>query len=481
MRNPFHIFGIKKEERWLMLFVFILLLFLHSLVICKYYDIFIPIKRFYWPLFIRNFHVSGFDPITYSIVSDWTAGYNVYRHPLLAFFMYIPYLVNQGLMAMTGCNCAIFVVAAMQMFWGFYAMLFFYRIMREVVELSHRLSIVMTLFFMSFAYVMITCIVPDHFVISMMLLLLALYVAGRRMKSGRAFKTWQTVVYFLLTAGTSLNNGLKIFLASLFVNRRRFFRPVNLLLGVILPSLLIWGFARWEYTTFVWPRETAQHKAKLKRQEQQKKKDYQMKVAQAREDSLLRAKGDTATLNARLAARANDAHKKTEAKRRKGPRQGAPISNGEFLRWTDVTSSRLSAIVENLFGESIQMHQDYLLGDVLRSRPMVVHYRWWGNYAVEAAIGLLFAFGIWCGRRSRFMWLAASFFGMDMLLHVGLGFGINEVYIMSGHWIYFVPIAIAYIARQLADRRKTAFGIIMTILTLYLFIYNISLLITYFV
>ena len=156
MRNPFHIFGIKKEERWLMLFVFILLLFLHSLVICKYYDIFIPIKRFYWPLFIRNFHVSGFDPITYSIVSDWTAGYNVYRHPLLAFFMYIPYLVNQGLMAMTGCNCAIFVVAAMQMFWGFYAMLFFYRIMREVVELSHRLSIVMTLFFMSFAYVMIT-------------------------------------------------------------------------------------------------------------------------------------------------------------------------------------------------------------------------------------------------------------------------------------------------------------------------------------
>ena len=82
--------------------------------------------------------------------------------------------------------------------------------------------------------IMVTCIVPDHFVISMLLLILALYVSGRRIKHNHPLKIWQTVVYFVLTAGTSLNNGLKIFFSALFVNRKRFFRPKYLLLAVIL-------------------------------------------------------------------------------------------------------------------------------------------------------------------------------------------------------------------------------------------------------
>ena len=92
------------------------------------------------------------------------------------------------------------------------------------------------------------------------------------MKSGRSFKTWQTVLYFILTAGTSLNNGLKIFLAALFVNRRRFFRLRFLLLGVILPSALIWGTARVTYAKLVWPREMAQKKAKEEKKAREAKK-----------------------------------------------------------------------------------------------------------------------------------------------------------------------------------------------------------------
>ena len=86
MKKIFSLFKIQKEERLLVLFFLIVLVALNGLVINLYYDKFTPFARFYWPLFIRNFHVSGFDPITYSIISDWWAGYNVYRHPLLAFF-----------------------------------------------------------------------------------------------------------------------------------------------------------------------------------------------------------------------------------------------------------------------------------------------------------------------------------------------------------------------------------------------------------
>ncbi len=477
----FRIFRIKREERWLSLFTLLYLTGLHALVICKYYELFTPIKKYYWPLFIRNFHVSGFDPITYSIVSDWTAGYNVYRHPFLAFFMYIPYQLNQLLIELTGKNCAIFVVALMQMFFGFYAIIFFYRIVREVVELGYRTACLLTLFFMSFAYVMVSAMVPDHFIISMMLLLLALYIAGICIKKGVVFKTWQMVLYFMLTAGVSLNNGLKIFLASLFVNKKKFFRPMNLLLGVIVPSLLIWGFCRWEYRTFVWPKEVAQQKANKKKKEAKRKKDYQMRIEQQRKDSLLLAKGDTATVEARKAKLAADEKKKAEAGKKRGPKQGTPISKGEFMRWTDITSSRADAIVENMLGESIQLHSEYLLDDVLRSRPMVVRYSHWWNYMVEAVVAILFFVGLWAGRRSRFLWLVMSFFGMDFALHVGLGFGINEIYIMSAHWIYAIPIAIAFVPKMIPERRRPMFAVMIGVLAAYLFIYNMNLLLEYFI
>lgn len=41
-----------------------------------------------------------------------------------------------------------------------------------------------------------------------------------------------------------------------------------------------------------------------------------------------------------------------------------------------------------------------------------------------------------------------SYFGLDMMLHIGLGFGLNEVYIMAGHWIYAIPIAIGFLLKQ---------------------------------
>ena len=127
------ILGLRHEERLFAAIMLFLLVALNSLVIIRYFDKFTPMVKYYWPLFIRNFQISGFDPITYSVVSDWTAGYNVYRHPLLAFYMYVPYLINQLLMKLTGINCAIFIVAAIQIFFGFYAMIFLRRILRDIV------------------------------------------------------------------------------------------------------------------------------------------------------------------------------------------------------------------------------------------------------------------------------------------------------------------------------------------------------------
>lgn len=459
MKKIFHIFQIKKEERWLAAFIFLVLAVLNGLVICHYYDLFTPISDHYYGTFIKNFHISGFDPLTYYVLSNWETSYNVYRHPLLAFYMYIPYLLNMGLMQITGLNCALFIAVAMQLFCAFYSCIFMYRIFREVIELSQWAAHIFTLFFLSIGYVLVTSIVPDHFVISMFLLILALYISGRRMKNHHPFKIWQSILYFLLTAGTSLNNGLKIFFSALFVNGKGFFRPKHLLLAVILPAALLWGFCRWEYKTFVWPKEMQKKEMRAQRKAKQQKQ----KQLLALHDTAHQAKDQVAKPVKKKAVR----------------KVGHPFMSGEFMGWTDATTQRGASIVENLFGEGIQLHQDHLLEDELRHRPMIVKYRHWENYAVEAIIGILFVLGIIMGRKSKFLWLVMAYFALDMLLHIGLGFGINEVYIMTAHWIYAVPIAIAFVWKGMPSRGKGYVALLVWVLALYLLVYNGNLIFKY--
>ena len=475
------LFRIKREERALAIVLLLVFLALDALVVCKYYDVFTPLNAHYWHLFISKFHISGFDPITYSVVSDWTAGYNVYRHPLLAFYMYVPYLINQALIWATGINCAIFIVTAIQMFSAFYSAIFLYRICREIVGVSRTDSTLLTFFFFGFAFVMLSSMVPDHFIISMMLLLLALYVSGKLMIRRRKLTIWQSALYFFLTAGTSLNNGLKIYLSNLFVNGFRIFRPKFLFLAILLPAALTWGAARMSYDHIVWPRDVAAKAARAKAKAAKEAKKKAEAAERHRQDSIRIA---SFTVEQMDSLRRDSVQRDSVAKAKPKPvrrrKNGKPIANGEFIGWTDITTSRSESIVENLLGESIQLHQDYVLGDVLKSRPMIVHYSHWYNYAVEGLIALLFVMGVWAGRRSRFMWLVMSYFALDMVLHIGLGFGINEVYIMSAHWIYAIPIAVAFLLKNVVRRRyQLVLKGVLALLAVWLWAWNVTLIVGY--
>lgn len=273
------------------------------------------------------------------------------------------------------------------------------------------------------------------------------------MKERREMSILQGIFLFVITAGISLNNGLKVFLSGLFVNKKRFFHPAYLLMAVLLPSALMWGFCRLEYHYFVLEGEKARHAVIAKKKAEKKKQEAQM-IAQGKK-------------------LASTVAKKKQAK------QGKPIMQGEFMRWTDISTSRWESGVENLFGEAIQLHPDYLLKDTYRNRPIIVRYRWVYNYVVEAFILLLFIFGIVCGGRSSFLWMCLSYFLLDMVLHMGLGFGINEIYIMSAHYMYVIPIAIGYAFKNLAPYPRHVLRIMLTLLTVYLFAYNGYFLIDY--
>ncbi len=468
MKYIFGIFKIKREERLPALIALIVVMALNAITIMAYYDKFKVITDRYFRLFVDNFHLSGYDPLTYSVVSNWTMVYNIYRHPLLAWMMYVPYQFNHVLMQLTGINCVQFVVAAMLAFCSFYSFVFLYRIMREVIEVKAIDAFILSFLHLSFAYVMVASMAPDHFVMSMFMLVLTLYVCGKKMKRGKLLTRWQQIVFFFLTAGISLNNGIKTFLAALFTNRRKFFSPGRLLLTVVFPSALIWFVARQEYHIYEYPNWKARQTAKKNRAAA-----HREKVMKAVADTMPLAPVESINAAANRILKQEAAEK--EKKRAKKPsvaHQGKPIKRGEFWDWTDATTSRWLTVVENLMGESIQLHQRWLLGDTLRGRPVIVHYRHIWNYIAEGMLSLLILCGIWMGRRSRFMWMALSFFGFDMLLHLGAGFGINEIYIMSPHWMFAFPIAIAYLLRGAGGKVLCSLRMVVAVLAIYLFAHN---------
>ena len=469
------LFRIRREERKLSCVALILLTIYNALTIVRYYDQFSKLCDNYSNLFIKTFHVSGFDPLTYVVVSNWDTSYNVYRHPLLAFFMFPANQLNQGLMLLTGMNWVQFIVAAILIFCSFYSFLFLYRIEREIIHIKACDAILLSMMLFSFAYVMISAIVPDHFIMSMMMLLLTLYLCGIKQKEGKTMSIPETVILFVFTAGISLNNGIKTFLAAFFTNEKRFFNWKFLLFAVILPSALIWGGARMEYRHFVWPKEMARKEAKMK-----KDKELRAQIVQQYLDTA-QVKDSTAAVAAMKKIAKKRAFEKYQRDHKKvwNINTGKPIAKGEFSRWTDISTPRSITAVENLFGEGLLLHQDHLMGDVLRDRPVIVKYKWWWNYLIEGLLLLLFVSGLLCGLRMRFMWMTMSFFLFDMALHMGLGFGINEVYIMTAHWAYVIPIAIGYLFYRAGDMLRPWLRGIVGLLVAYMFIYNTWLLSSY--
>ena len=79
MREILRMFKIRREERWLALVVVLVFALLNALTIYKYGDLFMRPADDYWKLFIGRFRVSGYDPITSYVLSDWETRYNVYR------------------------------------------------------------------------------------------------------------------------------------------------------------------------------------------------------------------------------------------------------------------------------------------------------------------------------------------------------------------------------------------------------------------
>lgn len=407
--------GIRKEERPVAIVAAIVAAVLNGMLIYNHYDSFTRGAHVgFWSVFYNHLGMSGYDIFSLIFISCMRLHWNSLRHPLFVLVLLPLYWINHWLMPQTEYNYAVFLMAALLVACDVWGAVLLHRVMRDIIGCDRRDSLLLTALFYGFAHVMVATMVPDHFALSLPLLMLTLYTTGRHIRHSTRFTWVQTSILYFLTAGVTLTNGVKVALAAWIVNGRRVFSAKSIA-SFVVPTLLLGGIYVWQQKTIIEPQEQG-----IKR----------IEAAVAKKDP------------ARI-----EQLKKHDAfvKRQNGEAVAKDIP---LLEWSDMTTSRLRSVVDNLFGESLQLHRDHLMEDVQQTRPVFVAYRSCVNYIVEAAIVLLLLAGAWVARREKFFLVVASWFAFDMIMHLGFGFGLNEVYIMTAHWAFIIPIAIAYLLRR---------------------------------
>ena len=152
MTDVFGLFRLKPEERVQAAVALTVIVLLNALFIFRLHELFLqPGFGPYWKVFERELHLSGYDPYTYLTVTDWDVVYEAHRHPLLAFFIWPLWLLNQGFTWLFGVNCVQYVVALVVIPSSLYSYVFLYRIHREIVGLRRDDATLLTMFAFSMA------------------------------------------------------------------------------------------------------------------------------------------------------------------------------------------------------------------------------------------------------------------------------------------------------------------------------------------
>lgn len=436
----FNIFKVKKEERWLAFAMLAVFVTFNAMVIASHYHVYtMEAHGGFWSVFTKNFRMSGYDCWSWITVSGGRIHFVTSRHPLYLTFLYPLYLLNDWLIQNVGYNFAVYFMAVIIVFSAFYAVLFMYRVFREVLELRRKDARILTLLLFSFGHVLIPTMVPDHFVISLMLLSLTLYITGKKMKKGQLLTAWQSLVLTFFTAGMATSNGVKTLLAGLFTNGKKVFTCKFISIGVVLPLLLLLGIQQSQYYLLEVPQQ-----AVVRHIESETLKKNPQKVLEHKKQ--------------------RDEWQRTHL--------GQPVGDGVITKLMDVSTPRVPTIVENFFGESIQLHQRSLLKDVSWERPIFVEYNWSLNYIIEAFIVLLFIVGIVFSYKQRFFKMLLAWFACDLTLYLILGFAVTEVYIMTSGWAFIIPISYGYLLKRLSMKWLKLMRVALIMLTIYLWIYN---------
>ena len=442
-------FKIKSEERILTIILLIVFLFINAIYIYNFYGVF-------WP------KISGYDPWVHGIITDWFQAPYVYQdsftHSLFALLLLPLYFLNIFCTHLFGVNCADYILGMVLVFNSLYSFIFLKRIFSEIVGVSDGDSILLSTLFFSFAYIMLMIVVPEHFPFSMFMMITTLYVSGKKIRNKRHFYNWEIIILYCITAGITITNGIKVFFAYFVVNGTKTFFSKIIKLFVIplffmcLVALIIAQLSK----------NKPMGMAILSSKYEESTKSLKSEVDTSK---VLLFSRDLVEIDDRIHSLNNSTTNST----------GNLLSiYRRVILYNSSHHSFIKVITCNFFGESFQFHRKGFLND----RMIYGLYKNPINHIVQFTLLFMALWGLILGWKDKFLRLCLSFFAFDFTLHIIFGFAFSEVYIMTPHWAFFIPICIGYLFKY--GKNLKLIRTVAIILTAFLLSYNGFLLIRYF-
>lgn len=427
---------------------------LNAMMVCYHYAIWTNPKGGFWTAFTRFFHISGFDPYTYIIISKWRQLYEIDRHPLLALFVWPLSALNEWLMTVFHINCAVLIVGVLWTVFSTLSWCLLYKIIRKIIGLEWWNSLLLCFFFFSIAYVMLATIVPDHMLLSMTLLLFTLWTTCKIEGKKGSFHLLKIMLVYFVSTGVTLTNSVKVWLADLvsYYQDNKGSRRLPLMifkrcLLYVIPTVIIGCAYVWQVDSTV---------------KEEKTFADGMTQKAIQKDSVFARK-----------------YQEDQAKAEQ-MRKNMVVDNKLFM-WTDSSIDRWPLLYENILGEGFFLHKDHFLGDANGNRPVFVYYSHVWFYMLEAFLFVLVIVGIWLGRHTRLLQVTLSMLSVDFIIHFLLRFAASDVYIMTAHWAFIYPISIAFLLKWAKHRKRIsiALSVCMLIITLVMWTYNLGLIYPY--
>lgn len=295
--------------------------------------------------------------------------------------------------------------------------LYMYRILREVIELTPFESILYSIFLFSFGHILLMAVLPETYPISLCLLLISVYYTGSFLKNKDKYKFYKIFILFMLTAGTTTTNGIKILISILFVKM-----PI-------------------------------------------KKRILQIFIA----GSLFALSGSAVY----LVSNKIKAHYAITANIKDSTKNDSNTHTPGSLQFIDKTSPIIETIKENFIGETILFH-DAEFKDVYHGRNVIKKYTSISDNIVIYSIIFIFIVSAIINRKNKFVQYLLCCWCVDIFIHLICRFGLNECYIFGSHWLYIIPIVIAVLAKQTRGYTHHFLNMYIVLATLFIGYNNLS-------
>lgn len=398
--------------------------------VCFAFLNFLFVNRFNNTIFI----VSGYDSFLIGTVSDFIHNLHpTVRHALLDVFM-LPLAVIKTLLAPFG-NFTSVLLAIMICTCSSTTFLYMYRICRELLGLSLFDAICVDILYFSIGYVMLSSFVPESYPLSMMLQVVSLYEFGRCKVLGSTISMSKRIWLYLIATGITTTNGIKILIMDYCrVRDVKTFFPyavrASILVGFICGSV------------YMAERTVSKHVIKPQ--------------------SI-----PSIVMNAETAGSSYDNKKEVKSVNNSTP---------GFLCFFNFDIPFVRSVTDNFLGETFVLHENHLLEDPSKNRPLFVEYASPWSRVLQVCILLLFAAGIIVGWRGSILRMALATFSVELILHLVMRWALDEVYIMGPHWLFVVPVAVASLYKL---SHSVVVRLCVISITLLLLAHNASLIIGY--